>query len=152
MDSERRFAKPPTLEFFDREDAPGVAAREDALTKEIAARFGPREERPFAIVARAGSAPVGGLEGVTHWQWLYVRRFWIETAWRGQGLGRRLLAEAEAQARSRLCVGVYLDTFDEGAEEFYRKCGFEICGCIDDFPPGARRVFLSKRLLHTEVE
>jgi GNAT superfamily N-acetyltransferase len=146
MDSERRFAKPPSLEFFEREGAPGLAEAEDALAREIAMRFGPRAETPFAIVARAEDATVGGLEGLTHWRWLYVRRLWVAQEWRGRGLGRRLLAEAEARARARDCVGVYLDTFDDGAVRFYEKCGFAVCGRIDNFPPGARRTYLSKRL------
>jgi GNAT superfamily N-acetyltransferase len=152
MDSEGSFAKTPALEFFETDGAPGVAAIEEALASEIATRFGPRDEEPFAIIARSGGAPVGGLEGVTHWRWLYVRRLWVETQWRGKGLGRRLMAEAEARARLRLCVGAYVDTFDEGAANFYRKCGFQQCGRIEHFPPGAKRIFLMKYLSSKKAE
>jgi GNAT superfamily N-acetyltransferase len=147
MDSEQSFGKSPSFEIFDREDAPGAGFIADALRAEIEERFGPREEKPLVIIAKdEGGAIIAGLAGQTHWRWLYVRRLWTTKAWRGQGLGRRLLKEAEAQARLRNCVGLYLDTFDDATAEFYRRSGFEPCGRIDDFPPGARRIFLTKRI------
>src|SRR5208282_1581289 len=100
-----------------------------------------------AIVARdADGALVAGLNGVSHWRWLYVRHFFVEPGWRGRGLGRRLLARAEQAARARGCVGVYLDTFEEGAAIFYERCGFARCGRIENFPLGAARIFLRKAL------
>jgi GNAT superfamily N-acetyltransferase len=145
MGSKEPFAKPPILEIFDSEQSPGARAVAEALGAEMASRFGSRDEIPLTILAKdAAGALIGGLDGFTHWRWLYVQRLWIGKPWRGQGLGRRLLNEAEAQARARDCVGVYLDTFDEGAAEFYRRCGFERFGRIDDFPPGASRIFLMK--------
>jgi GNAT superfamily N-acetyltransferase len=147
MDSKHPFGKSPTFEIFDRDEAPGAEILAEALGAEIASRFGQREEKPLVILAKdEAGALIGGLHGVTHWRWLYVRRLWVTEAWRGQGLGRRLLNEAEAQARSRNCVGLYLDTFDEAAEKFYRQSGFERFGRIDNFPPGASRMFLMKRL------
>ena len=124
------------------EDA-GVAAR---LGADVAAQFGPRDEAPLSIRALDGSgALVGGLNGVTHWRWLYVRHLFVTEGGRGAGLGRRLLAEAEAMARRRGCVGIYLDTFDAGAAAFYERCGFARHGVIEDFPPGFARTYLSKK-------
>jgi hypothetical protein len=45
---------------------------------------------------------------------------------------------------------MYLDTFDPGATYFYRKCGFITAGRIENFPPGAARTFLCKRLAEQE--
>ena len=64
---------------------------------------------------------VAGLNGVSHWRWLYVRHLYVAPSWRGQGLGRRLLAQGEEAARARGCVGVYLDTFEESAAVFYES-------------------------------
>jgi ribosomal protein S18 acetylase RimI-like enzyme len=125
----------------------GAAARVAAsLAGEIAAAFGPRDEAPLSIVATAGDAMVGGLNGATHWGWCYIRHLWVEADWRRRGLGRRLLAEAETQARARRCAGLYVDTFDGGAATFYERAGFIRFGQIDDFPPGHARIFLQKRL------
>ena len=147
MESNIPFEKRLTFEIFDREGAPEIAQVADALRAEVALRFGPRGETPLTIVAKDESgAIIGGLDGASHWRWVYVRRFWLAPAWRGQGLGRRLLQEAEAEGRARSCVGVYLDTFDERTAAFYEHCGFAQFGRIDDFPPGASRIFLMKRL------
>lgn len=118
-----------------------------ALAAEIAARFAPREETPLALTLRdADGALVAGLNGASHWRWLYVRHLWVAEAARDRGLGRRLMAEAESVARARGCVGIYVDTFEPRAAAFYESCGFAPVGAIADFPPGHRRVFLSKKL------
>ena len=121
-----------------------LAAR---LGEEIAGQFGVRDETPFSIVARdALGALIAGINGVSHWRWLYVRHLWVEKSERGRGLGRRLMAEAERLAKQRGCVGVYVDTFDPRAAAFYEGLGFARAGKIDGFPPGHAR-FSFKKLL-----
>jgi len=117
------------------------------LSAEVAARFGPRDETPLSVLAHDGDgALIGGLNGGSHWGWLYIRQFWVAESWRKRGLGRSLLDAAEAKARARGCAGVYLDTFSPQAEAFYARCGYERFGALEDFPPGHARVFLRKRL------
>lgn len=131
-----------------REAAPdsGQMTRE-ALAAEVASEFGPREERAFVLAARDASGGwIGGINGLIHWRWLYVAQFLIAPGWRGQGLGRALLAEAESLARENGCVGIYLDTFSPRALDFYRANGFVVAGQIANFPPGAARTYLSKAL------
>ncbi|TLG78843.1 GNAT family N-acetyltransferase [Methylocystis sp. B8] len=121
-----------------------LAAR---LGEEVAAQFGARDERPLSIVARdAQGAFVGGLNGVSHWRWLYVRHLWVEKSQRGRGLGRRVMTEAERLAQERGCVGVYVDTFDPQAAAFYEALGFTRAGKIVGFPPGHARLFFRKLL------
>jgi len=128
----------------------GFAPVADALGAEIAARFGARNETPLSIRAHDHDGVlVGGLDGCCHWGWCYVRHLWVAENRRGHGVGRLLLARAEIEAGARNCVGLYLDTFDAGAERFYEHCGFLCFGRIDDFPPGHTRRFLSKRLVGT---
>lgn len=131
-------------DFIDARETPEIGA---ILGLEVGDRLGPRDERPLSILARdAGGAAVGGLNGVSHWRWLYVRHLYVAPAWRGQGLGGRLLAEADQAARARGCVGLYLDTFEESAAVFYERHGFVRHGRIENFPVGAARIFLSKTL------
>ena len=129
--------------FADSGDAGPAAQIAAGLSRDVAAA----NPQPLVLAAEddAGSL-AGGLTGIIHWRWLYIRQFWVAPARRGQGIGRRLLEQAEARALFLDCVGVYLDTFDEGAAQFYEKCGFEVCGAIGNFPPGGRRIFLSKPL------
>jgi GNAT superfamily N-acetyltransferase len=85
-------------------------------------------------------------------QWLHALgmvlhpSFLVEESWRGRGVGRQLVTHAEMEARARQCVGLYLDTFDSGAAQFYERCGFSRFGQIDDFPLGYARAFLYKKL------
>jgi GNAT superfamily N-acetyltransferase len=119
----------------------------ESLAAEIAQRFGPSDAQPLSIVLRTPEgAAVAGLNGVSHWRWLYVRHVFVAPARRGQGLGRDLMARAEGEARRRGCVGVYLDTFSEGTASFYERIGFVRCGRIEDFPVGGARIFLRKTL------
>ncbi|MGA9825963.1 MAG: GNAT family N-acetyltransferase [Methylocystis sp.] len=132
------------FEFIDARETPEIGV---ILGVEVGDRLGPRDERPLSILAReASGAVVAGLNAVSHWRWLYVRHLYVAPSWRGQGLGRRLLAQGEEAARARGCVGVYLDTFEESAAVFYESRGFVRHGRIENFPPGAARIFLSKTL------
>lgn len=87
---------------------------------------------------------VGGLTGYALYGWLFVQFLAVPEALRGQGYGRKLMAEAEAWARANGLLGMWLDTFSFQAPEFYEKLGFTVFGTIDDHPPGSRRHFLSK--------
>jgi ribosomal protein S18 acetylase RimI-like enzyme len=89
---------------------------------------------------------VGGLLGHIRWRWLYVAKLWISASHRGAGHGIELMAAAEAHARVRDCLGVYLDTFDYQARPFYEKLGYTIFGTLEGYPPGYRQYHLAKRL------
>ena len=147
MNEKSRSEKAPRIVFA--EGAPGAAAAEVAsrLADHVAAGFGPRDEQPLSVFAHDGDGVlIAGLNGVTHWRWLSVRKLWTDAQQRGAGLGAAMLEAAERRARERGCIGVYIDTFDPAAAAFYEKRGFVRFGAIADFPPGAQRIFLSKRL------
>jgi GNAT superfamily N-acetyltransferase len=147
MAKKPRLEKPLTFMSYDSDEESGSLLVSESLGAEIAARFGPRNESPLSIHAYGDeSVLIGGLSGVTHWGRYYIRHFWIAESFRSRGVGRQLLAHAETQARTRQCVGLYLDTFDPGAAQFYERCGFLSFGRIDDFPPGHARAFLYKKL------
>ena len=132
--------------LFQRHEGSEAAEIGALLAQEVASRFGPRDEKPLFIEAReADGALLCGTNGVIHWRWLYVRHFWVAPTKRGRGLGRALMAEAERLAREKGCVGIYLDTFDQGAASFYERLGFARCGRIENFPEGSARIFLAKR-------
>jgi GNAT superfamily N-acetyltransferase len=139
--------EPPSIAVFDDTANSGAEFVAASLAAEIASSFGPPNGLPLSVVASADEAVVGGLNGVSHWSWCYIRHLWIRADWRRRGLGHRLLAEAESRARARHCVGLYVDTFDPGAAAFYERAGFARFGGIADFPPGHTRVFLRKTIM-----
>ena len=108
---------------------------------------GPDSYQELALAARDASGQlVGGLYGNTAWRWLFVDLLWVDTPFRRQGLGRRLLRAAEAAARARGCTRAYLDTFDFQARPFYEREGYVVYGTQDDYPPGHRKFYLAKAL------
>lgn len=92
-------------------------------------------------------AIVGGLYGRVFFHWLYIELLVVPEQARGQGTGSALMQMAEDLAREKNCVGIWLDTFDFQAPEFYRKHGFTEIGEINDYPPGHKRFFFQKRLI-----
>jgi hypothetical protein len=90
--------KPLILMQYDSDDERGSTLVSATLGAEIAARFGPRSESPFSILAYDGDALVGGLNGVTHWGWWYIRHFWVEQSFRNRGVGRRSCKPAHGSA------------------------------------------------------
>jgi len=89
---------------------------------------------------------LGGVIGITYWDWLYIDLMWIQEEFRGRGFGHRLLTLAEDKARQRGAKHVYLDTFSFQAPGFYQKHGYRVFGELQDFPAGHQRYFLTKQL------
>jgi 8-oxo-dGTP pyrophosphatase MutT (NUDIX family)/GNAT superfamily N-acetyltransferase len=105
----------------------------------------------FGIFVRADNGAIrAGLIGNCYAGWLFVNLLWIHAELRRQGLGRRLIGEAERHALAFGCHSAYVDTFSYQAPDFYRKLGFEVYGTLD-YPPAHKRYFLSKPLLATET-
>lgn len=108
-------------------------------------KFGPADVRPLAVLLKGDAgATIGGLWGRTVYGWLYVELLFVPEALRGRGLGRELMRRAEDEARSRGCLGAWIDTFDDGARALYESLGYERFGELDGQPRGGRRSFYSK--------
>ena len=105
----------------------------------------PREEAVNIFLRDASDAVAGGLLGHIRWRWLYVAKLWVRDDLRGHGHGAALMDAAEERARSRDCIGTYLDTFEFQARPFYEKRGYTLFGTLEGFPPGYRQYFLAKR-------
>ena len=90
---------------------------------------------------------VAGIAGAVWGGCLEIRQFWIDEGRRRQGLGTRLLAAVEEEARRRGCRQILLATFSFQAPEFYAKRGFEVVAAVDDHPRGHTNLILSKRLV-----
>jgi predicted N-acetyltransferase YhbS len=98
------------------------------------------------LVRDEHDAILGGLYGRLVCQWLFVDLLAVPEAGRGQGIGSRLMQMAEDLAREQGCIGVWLDTFDFQAPDFYKKLGYSQFGELLDYPPGHKRHFFQKRL------
>jgi GNAT superfamily N-acetyltransferase len=113
----------------------------DAVLAVIIAAEGAAQDR------ESGYQPYGILlSGYQLYDWLFVQYLAVPDSLRGTGVGRQLMAQAEAWARGRGLTGIWLDTFSFQARPFYEKLGFSVFGTIEDHPVGARRFFMQKRL------
>jgi len=101
-----------------------------------------------AFATNGGGEIVAGLVArtINRWGWMEVDILWVSEAARGQGLGSRLLAEAEREARARGCRFAKLYTSRFQAPGFYPKQGYTLYGKLEDFPPGETTYFYRKEL------
>ena len=107
--------------------------------------LGPIDGAPLAIMIRSKDGTVlGGLYGRTGFRRLFVEKLFIPESLRGQGLGSKLLLQAEAEAKCRNCLGAWLETLSADARRVYERNGYRVFGEIPDYPPGNTRFFLSK--------
>ena len=131
-------------------DTPAPADREailDGLNAFNREETGGADAQPLAVLIQGErGVTTGGLLGRTWLGWLYVELLYVPDGLRGTGVGRDVMLRAEAEARARGCIGIWLNTFSFQARGFYEKLGFTLIGQIDDYPIGHQRFFLQKRL------
>ena len=89
---------------------------------------------------------IAGILGGTYWGWMYVDILWVHENHRKNGIGTKLLLEAEKEAIRRGCHHVHLDTMSWQAPEFYRKQGYEVIGTLPNIPSGNQKYLLMKAL------
>ena len=103
--------------------------------------------RPLLLTVSGGTGEMaGGLFAQLYHSWMFVELLWVEEELRGRGIGARLLAQAEEQAREHGCHSAWLDTFGFQAPNFYRKQGYEVFGELPRYPDEHRRYFFCKKL------
>jgi GNAT superfamily N-acetyltransferase len=102
----------------------------------------------LSIAARGDGGDL--LAGLSGWTWGgcgYIELLWVRDDQRGNGLGARLLAAAEAEIRRRGCDRVSLDTHSFQAPDFYARLGYAECGRTPGYPNGHDHIHLVKRLV-----
>jgi ribosomal protein S18 acetylase RimI-like enzyme len=83
--------------------------------------------RPLACFARTpAGAIIGGAVGRTWGECCELQQLWVDPAHRRQGVGRELVRNFAAGARTRQCRRLYLETFSFQAPAFYRALGFSV--------------------------
>ena len=107
---------------------------------------GKRNASQIAVSLREGEAIVGGLIARVRRGVCGIQLLWVADAHRGKGLGAKLVALAEAEARLRGAHLVHVDTMSFQAPGFYEKQGYREFGRLDLLPPGTHHIFLQKPL------
>jgi GNAT superfamily N-acetyltransferase len=143
-DSLRPLAQLTITETPDQRD---VQYLDDRIYEYNVSRTGIADGRLLAIMVRdCHDTIIAGLYGWTWGNCCEVRTLWVHEQWRGQGLGTRLMAAAEDEARRRRATQMVLSTHSFQAPDFYGRLGFEPVGHVEDYPVGHQSIFLRKRL------
>src|SRR5215216_2735715 len=110
-------------------------------------KAGFRDFRPLAVLVSDPETGelIGGLYGRTSLGVMFIDRFFLPEHLRGNRLGSRLLAMAEAEGRRRGCALAGLFTLQIQAPGFYQKRGWEIAAQLDVPPPGITRFLMTKK-------
>ncbi len=91
----------------------------------------PGDVQMTAFVAYSNGQRAGRIVLRKSWNnYAYIDDLCVDAAWRGKGIGRRLLACAENWARQQGLPGIMLETQNVNAAacKLYQSCGFELCG------------------------
>ncbi|MDJ0944920.1 MAG: GNAT family N-acetyltransferase [Kiloniellales bacterium] len=87
---------------------------------------------------------LAGCKGEIAFKAAHVSELWVAHSHRGQGLGSRLLSQAETLAKDRGCNRIHLETRNPKARSLYEKLGFRIFGELPEYEGGNPLCFLEK--------
>jgi GNAT superfamily N-acetyltransferase len=126
-------------------DADSAALR-DAIHAFNIAATGYRDGSALSCFLRDRTELIAGIEGFTWGGYARIDYLWVSEALRGRGLGSRLLAAAEDEARRRGCTTIVLDTHSFQAPFLYRARGYTEIGTTADTPRGYSQTLFQKPL------
>jgi ribosomal protein S18 acetylase RimI-like enzyme len=98
-----------------------------------------------AIRDRRGQM-LAAISGYTWAGCCQITHLWVSAEQRGQGLGRKLLAGAEAEVTRRGCQVVQLSTHSFQAPGFYERVGYTRQAIVANHPIGHFSNFFAKTL------
>lgn len=99
----------------------------DGISDEAALKKNMARIKPFRVFIKdAHGTVLGGASGTIFYGSLYVDMLWLKEELRYQGLGKKLMMEAEKIGRNKQCKFVTLNTMDWEALPFYQKLGYDI--------------------------
>ena len=138
---------PHRLVVEDSPDPVDLALLEERVEAAAAAAAGVGEAREFGIFVRGDDGRVlAGISGIVWGGYCELQAMWVDEALRGRGLGRALMARAEAEARLRGCALVVFHAYDLLATGLYERLGYETAGVIEGCPAGSAARWYRKDL------
>ena len=105
------------------------------------------KDTKFAVFAKDYKGNVlGGIRANAFWNYCLIELLWLSKEVRGNGVGSRLMAQAELFAREKGFAYIRTETVDFQARPFYEKLGYRVFGELPDFPKGHTTYCLVKKL------
>ncbi|WP_427886845.1 GNAT family N-acetyltransferase [Kribbella sp. GL6] len=137
----------PELLLTDVPTEADEAAVSDGLDTFNFEAAGVHNRRPLAVLVKdpVSGQTIGGLTGRTSLGLWFVDLLYLPEKLRGAGLGSRILADAEQEARRRGCVSGVLYTISFQAPDFYSRHGWTEFGRVPS-SDGINRIYFRKDL------
>jgi GNAT superfamily N-acetyltransferase len=114
-----------------------VAEVRDRLVDFNLERTGLEESQPRSVVHRDHNDRIDA--GIVSYIWggvLTIDWLWVDTPLRGNGIGTRMLGDAEEWAIARDCHMAYLTTYAFQSPAFYLNGGYHLVMDLPDAPVG----------------
>ena len=77
---------------------------------------------------------LAGLVAETFGNWLEIEYLFVKEELRGQGIGSKLLQQAESEAKNRNCCFAFVNTYQFQAPDFYQKYGYKEVFALKNYP------------------
>ena len=131
----------------DSPDPAELALLEEGVAAAAVAAAGLGEDEEFGIFVRSDDGRVvAGVSAIVWGGCCQLQALWVDEALRGRGLGRALMAGAEAEARRRHCALVEFHAYDLLVNGLYERLGYETVGVIEGCPAGSATRWYRKGL------
>lgn len=85
-------------------------------------------------------------EAETFGNWLQIEYLFVKEELRGQGIGSKLLQQAETEAKNRNCRFAFVNTYQFQAPDFYKRHGYKEVFRLQDYPYTGQRFYYQKDL------
>lgn len=89
---------------------------------------------------------LAGLVAETFENWLEIEYLFVKEGLRGQGIGSKLLEQAENEAKNRNCQFAFVNTYQFQAPDFYKMHGYKEAFALQDYPYTGQRFYYQKDL------
>ena len=89
---------------------------------------------------------MAGLVAETFGNWLEIEYLFVKEELRGQGIGSKLLQQAENEAKNRKCRFAFVNTYQFQAPDFYLSHGYKEVFALQDYPYTGQRYYYQKDL------
>jgi len=105
-------------------------------------------KRQYKFVAETDIGEISGiLELMIEANLAFIEGLLVGSKFRNMGVGKQLVQIAENFARSKKCTKIWLETNEGwGAEEFYKKIGYEVTGIHEKHIMNQRTLIFTKFL------
>jgi len=106
----------------------------------------PMETRNIMFVALDEDKFVGGVQGSVTEDSMYISRLAVDEAYRGNGIGKKLMYKIEEKAKQQNVYSINLGTVEFQAKNFYEKLGYKVVFIKENDPKGYKSYSMVKKV------